>query len=102
MTEAPKPSMKLERKPKAKSAGPAKTTEARIAAISAGESKPKSESADIELETKPTMFRLSGRTRNLLELAKRDAERREGRKHTLTSRVEDAIIATYGHLEEKD
>lgn len=60
--------------------------------------KPKSSPELARLETVPSTFRLTARARNLVKLAA-NADIAEGKRATLGGKVEEAIIATYAHLE---
>lgn len=98
MTEnKPAANMKLPRKPK--TSGRAKTTAERMEAIAAGDTMPKNSPELKKLATIPKTYRLTPRALNLITLAT-NADKALGRRASMTSKVEEAIIAAYAHLED--
>lgn len=93
MTEN-KPGMKLERRGKTQ----AKEVAERKSFISSGDNLPKNGPGLNKLATIAKTYQLTPRTVNLLTLAV-NADKAEGRRATLTGKVEDAIIRAYGHLD---
>ncbi|MFK0005032.1 hypothetical protein [Paenarthrobacter sp. NPDC090522] len=53
----------------------------------------------VKIETTPRTYRLTARAMKLIDLAVND-QRRKGRRANKSSVLEDALIETYGHLDQ--
>lgn len=53
----------------------------------------------VKIETTPRTYRLTARAMKLIDLAVND-QRRNGHRANKSSVLEDALIATYGHLDQ--
>jgi hypothetical protein len=91
------PSLKLERKPR----DTASKTADRMARIAGGEVKPAPAAVEVvKVKTVPKMYRLSQRAIDLVAMAV-NADTAQGKRGaTLSGKLEEAIIAAYGHLDE--